>query len=326
MKTPTRPTGTGSGDGVRSATRVSLWGIALRHVRHDRRAIVATVVLAIIVLLALTAPLIAEFVVNHDPNEQHVREATDLFGLPKGPSRSYWFGADRLGRDVFVRTLYGTRTSLIVASLATAIQLGIAIAIGVTTGYFRGMTDTVLSRVTDIALALPATLLILGLVTACSGPEGCASGVIRPGIPLVAFVLGAFGWMIDARVIRAQTLSLKEREFVAAARTQGVGSVRLMATEVLPNLTVQIVVLTTLAFPANVLGEAALSFLGVGVPVTTPSLGAMLEDANRLMTVAWWLMLFPGLFLFATTMSFNIIGEAIRNALDPKGRHALAAV
>jgi peptide/nickel transport system permease protein len=302
-----------------------MWRLAFRRLREQRRAIIAFAVLASIVLLAVTAPLIARFVVHHGANEQLLRQATDSFGLPKGPSSRFWFGADRLGRDVFVRALYGARTSLIVASIATVIQIGVALFIGIPAGYFGGATDSVLSRVTDIALALPSTLLILGLVTACSGPAGCIGGFIRPGIPLVAFVLGIFGWMVDARVIRAQTLSLRERAFIDAARTQGVGHARIMAGDILPNLTVQIVALTTIAFPANVLGEATLSFLGVGVPATTASWGKMLEDANTMITVAWWMMVFPGLFLFATTMSFNVLGDSVRNALDPKGMHSSIA-
>jgi peptide/nickel transport system permease protein len=324
--TPESPEAGGAQVASAFEASATLWRLAVAHLRHDRRALIAAVVLGMIVVLALLAPLLASSVVHHGPNEQFLRQATDLFGLPKGPSRSFWFGADRLGRDEFVRTLYGARTSLIVASLATIFQIVVAIAVGVPAGYFGGAVDNVLSRLTDVALALPATLLILGLVTACSGPAGCASGIIRPGIPLVAFVLGAFGWMIEARVIRARTLSLREQDFVGAARIQGVSAFRVMVTEILPNLTVQVIVLTTLLFPANVLGEAALSFLGVGVPPTTPSWGAMLEDANQLMTVAWWMMVFPGLFLFATTMSFNIVGESVRTALDPSGEHAAAAI
>jgi peptide/nickel transport system permease protein len=295
----------------------SVWGAALDDLRHDRRAIVGGTILLVVVLLTLSAPLISRYVVHHGPNDQFLVEATDQFGLPKGPSREFWFGADRLGRDVFVRVLYGARTSLIVAVLATALAIVLAVSTGMIAGYFGGAVDSFVSRLTDVALCLPALLLAVGLVTACS--LGCLGGLIKPGIPLLVFVLGMSGWMIGSRIIRAQALSLRERDFIAASQTQRASAWSILTRDVLPNLTVQVIVLITIEFPLNVLGEAGLSFLGVGVPPDIPSWGKMLEDANQLMTTAWWLMVFPGLFLFATTISFNILGEAIRNTLDPRG-------
>jgi len=286
---------------------------------RDRRTVMAAVILAVILLGALLAPLISTHVVHHGPNDQYVATATDEFGLPKGPSAEFWFGADQLGRDVFVRALYGVRTSLIVATIATIIAMSIAIVAGVVAGFLGGGVDSLISRVTDVALALPSTLLILGLVTACSGPEGCAGGLIRPGMALVAIALGLFNWMIAARVLRARTLSLREQDFVQASRIQGLSRIQVVRKDILPNLIGQIVALVTIAFPLAVLGEASLSFLGIGVPATTPSLGSMLENANRYITVAWWLMFFPGLVLFGLTISVNILGEAVRRHVDPTG-------
>jgi peptide/nickel transport system permease protein len=268
--------------------------------------------------------LIASHVAHHGPNDQYVATATDEFGLPKGPSAAFWFGADQLGRDIFVRALYGVRTSLIVATIATTLAMVIAIAAGVLAGYLGGGVDSFISRVTDVALAMPSTLFILGLVAACSGGGGCAGGLIKPGVPLVSIALGLFGWMIAARILRAGTLTLREQDFVHASRLQGLTRTQVVRKDILPNLRGQLIALVTILFPLAVLGEASLSFLGIGVPATTPSLGSMLENANTYITVAWWLMLFPGLVLFALTMSFNILGDAVRRKADPRGTEMVA--
>ncbi len=293
------------------------WQIFWQRFKRDRFAIVSLFVIAILILLAVFAGVIANHIAHHGPDELFLREMTDSFGLPKGPNGQFWFGVDTAGRDLFVRILFGARTSLTVALLATFISVFIGVILGVTAGFYRGKVDTAISRLIDIVLSLPVLLLALGLVSAC-GFGGCLWGLIKPGIPLVALVIGLFSWPYIARIVRGQVLSLREKEFVEAARAQGSGNTRIMFREVLPNIVAPIIVYTTLIIPNNILFEAALSFLGIGVPITEASWGRMLADAASLFEVAWWLMLFPGLFLFMTTLAFNLVGDGLRDALDPK--------
>ena len=289
-----------------------------RRFRQDKFAIAGIVFLVFMLVLAVGSPLIAR-IVGHGPNDIFLREATDELGLPKGPNRSFLFGADTAGRDLFVRVAYGARTSLIVAFLATGISLVIGVAVGLAAGYYRGKVDTFLSRVIDIIMTLPILLLALGLVAACgASKEGCFGGAIKPGLLLVSYVIGFFNWPYIARIVRGQVLSLREKEFVEAARAQGAGDSRIMTREILPNLVGPIIVYTTLIIPNNILFEASLSFLGIGVPPGTASWGKMLYDASGIFTVAWWMMIFPGLFLFLTTLAFNMVGDGLRDALDPR--------
>ncbi len=287
--------------------------------KQDKAAIAGLVVVVLLILLAVFAGVISKYLVGHGPNELFQREMTDEFGLPKGPNADFWFGADTAGRDAFVRVLYGIRTSLIVALLATGIAVFIGVIMGLLAGYFRGFWDTLISRSVDIVLAMPLFLFAIGIVAACgSTAEGCLNGLIQPGLPLVVFVIAIFSWPYIARIVRGNALSIREKEFVEASRSLGAGNLRIMFREVLPNLIGPIIIYTTLLIPSNILFEAALSFLGLGVPQTTPSLGSMLSDASGVFDVAWWLMLFPGLFLVATTLSFNLVGDGLRDALDPR--------
>jgi ABC-type dipeptide/oligopeptide/nickel transport system permease subunit len=291
-----------------------------RRFRRDKFAIAGIVFIVFMLLLATVgAPLLAG-VVGHDPNDVSVLVALDEVGLPIGPSEGFWFGADTAGRDLFIRVVYGARTSLTVGFLATGIALVIGVTLGLTAGFYRGKVDTAVSRLVDVILSLPYLLLALGLVAACSlSREGCLGGLIKPGVGLVSLVIGIFTWPYIARIVRGQVLSLREKEFVEAARAQGAGNRRIIFREILPNVTAPIIVYTTLVIPNNILFEAALSFLGIGVKPGTPSWGKMLAEAGGgIFTVAWWMMLFPGLFLFLTTLAFNLVGDGLRDALDPR--------
>ena len=271
-----------------------------------------------LVVLALTAPLISK-AVGHGPNELFQREMTDEFGLPKGPNGEFLMGADQAGRDVFVRVVYGARTSLLVALIATGFAVAIGTVLGILAGYFGGKIDTLISRTIDVILSMPILLFAIGIVAACGATaQGCLGGLIEPGLSLVIFVIALFSWPYIARIVRGSTLSLREKEFIEAARSLGAGNARIMFREVLPNLVAPIIVYATLIIPSNILFEAALSFLGLGVPQTTPSWGRMLSDAAAIFEVAWWLMLFPGLFLITTTLAFNLLGDGLRDALDPR--------
>jgi ABC-type dipeptide/oligopeptide/nickel transport system permease subunit len=295
------------------------WQLFWRRFKKDKFAIASLFLIVILILLAVFAGLIADHVVHHGPDQLFIYQALDSFGLPKGPNAQFWFGADKAGRDLFVRILYGARTSLTVAFLATFMAVGIGVVLGSMAGFYRGKVDTAISRLIDIVLSLPVLLLSLGLVSACGlKPEGCLFGLIKPGITLVSMVIGLFSWPYIARIVRGQVLSLREKEFVEAARAQGSGNFRIMMREILPNVVAPIVVYTTLIIPNNILFEAALSFLGIGVPITTASWGRMLSEAAALFEVAWWMMFFPGVFLFTTTLAFNLVGDGLRDALDPK--------
>ena len=274
--------------------------------RKDRAALVGLGTLILLALIAIFAGVIARYLSGHGPNELFQFEMTDEFGLPLGPNGGFFFGADSVGRDLFVRVLYGARTSLLVAGVATGVALVIGTLLGLLAGYYGGFVDTVISRVTDVLLSIPYFLFALGVAAACNTTkEGCLSGLVGPGVPFVVFVIAIFSWPAVTRIVRSQTLALREREFVDASRALGASNLRIMISDVLPNLVL--------------LFEAALSFLGVGIPPTAaPSWGQMLSDAARLFQDAWWIMVFPGVFLLATTVAFNLVGDGLRDALDPR--------
>jgi peptide/nickel transport system permease protein len=313
--TPPADSGDPSGDVVGR----SPWQIFWSRFRRDRFAVVGMVVIGVLALLALGAPIIAKRVAHHGANEIFLFQMTTSEGLPLGPNKAFWFGADNAGRDLFVRVLYGARTSLLIAVFATGIELAIGVALGVVSGFYRGKTDTVISRFSDIVLSLPVLLLSLGLVAACGlQANGCLGGLIKPGLLLVTYVISLFSWPYIARIVRGQVLSLREKEFVEAARAMGASNFRIMFREILPNLVAPIIVYATLIVPTNILFEASLSYLGIGVPPSTPSWGRQLSDAQNLFEVAWWMMLFPGVFLLVTTLAFNLVGDGLRDALDPR--------
>jgi peptide/nickel transport system permease protein len=187
---------------------------------------------------------------------------------------------------------------------------------GLITGYYRGWADTLLSRVMDLFLAFPVLVLAVGLGVACA--DGCAGGLIQPGLPVVIFVIVLTSWPYIARIVRGQVLSLREREFVEASRSLGASDRRIIFREILPNLVAPIIVYATVLIPQNILYEAALSFLGVGVDPSRPSWGAMIADATSIFEDAWWFMTFPGIALLITVLAFNIVGDGLQDALNPR--------
>ena len=305
----------------------SPWEIFWGHFRKDRFALAGVVIIILMFLLAIFAPVIASWV-GHAPNQVNLN-SLDEFGLPSAPPwwpgpetkapPGYYMGVDDTGRDLFVRIAYGARTSLTVAFFATGIALVIGVLLGLAAGFFRGKIDTVISRATDVVLALPILLLALGIASACGANQaGCLGGFIKPGLRPVILIIGLFGWPYISRIVRGQVLSIREKEFVEASRSLGASNRRILIREILPNVAAPIIVYTTLIIPSNILFEAGLSFLGVGVPDTTPSWGAMLADAGTAFRFAPWLMILPGLALFMTTLAFNLVGDGLRDALDPR--------
>jgi ABC-type dipeptide/oligopeptide/nickel transport system permease subunit len=284
--------------------------------KQDKAALVGGIVIILLILVALFGGALAERISGHSQNEPY-SAMTDDFGIPLGPNSEFWFGADAAGRDLFVRTMYGARTSLLVGIVASGIAVLIGTVVGLLAGYFGSWTDTALSRGADVMLAVPTLLISIGIVASCSTTkEGCLNGLVQPGLSLVILVIALFSWSYVARVVRGNTLSLKEKEFVEASRSIGAGSARIVVGDLLPNLAAPIIVLATLLIPQSILFEAALSYLGLGVPPDQASWGQILADASGLYDVAWWLMVFPGAFLVVTTLAFNLLGDGLRDALD----------
>ena len=284
--------------------------------KQDKAAVLGGIVIIILVGLAIFGGAIASWITGHGQN-QAFSNMTDAYGVPRGPNSQFWFGADAEGRDLFVRVMYGARTSLLVGIVASGIALVIGTVVGLISGFFGGVADTVLSRSADILLAVPQILIAVGIVAACSTTkDGCLGGLVQPGLGIVIMVITIFSWSYIARIVRGYTLSLREKEFVESARAAGAGNLRILSTEILPNLIGPLIVYATLLIPTNILFEAALSYLGLGVPPNEASWGSILSDASQLYDVAWWLMLFPGAFLIITTLAFNLLGDGLRDAFD----------
>ena len=304
-------TGIGAGD-VTARSPLSLFW---RRLRQDRVAMIALGVVVMAILIAIFAPLIVKVVGAPDPNLQQP-DLLDDFGSPSGPTAENWLGVDQRGRDVFSRVIYGARISLLVAFVSTAIVVTIGVVLGLIAGYYRGWVDSLLTRAMDVMLAFPVLLLAIGLGVACA--DGCANNLIRPGLTVVIFVIAISLWPYMARIVRGQVLSLREKEFVEAARSLGASNSRIIFRDILPNLVAPIIVYSTILIPQVILFEAGLSFLGIGIQPGTPSWGSMISDAVGVFDIAWWFMTFPGLALVLTVLAFNLVGDGLQDALNPR--------
>ena len=299
-------------------TARSPWQLFWRRFREDRLALAALAFIVLLTLTAIFAPLVLDLLGAPGPDERD-SDALTLFGTATGPSSDHWFGVDGGGQDVLSRTIYGAQVSLIVAFSATAIATAAGIVAGLAAGYYRGWVDTVISRSVDVLLAIPYLLLATGLAASCSFGEGCLGGALKPGLGVVIFVIAFTSWTYMARIVRGQVLSLREKEFVEASRAIGASDRRIIFREILPNLTAPIIVYASLLIPQVILYEAALSFLGVGV-TDRPSWGQMISEAAETFDSAWWYMLFPGLALLFTVLAFNLVGDALQDALNPRAK------
>ncbi|MBN8954617.1 MULTISPECIES: ABC transporter permease [unclassified Rhizobium] len=282
--------------------------LTLRRLRRDKASMIALCVILAVVVLAIAAPWIAALT-GHSPIEQFRDIGLSPAGIPVGPGEQFWLGTDQLGRDVLVRLAYGARISLLVGVFASVLASTIAVIVGTTAGYHGGLTDIVLSRLMDLVMSVPFLLCALALVSA-----------FGPSLMLSVCVIVFFSWAPMARVIRGQVISLRKQDFVQASRSLGAGPLSIMIVDILPNLAAPIIVYTTMQIPSSIVFEATLSFLGMGIVPPTPSWGGMLADAssNSLYLVAWWLVFVPGTALLLTTLAFNILGDGLRDALDPK--------
>ncbi len=302
------------------------WQLFWKRFRDDKLALGALVFIVLLILMAIFAPVVVDIVGTTGPDERDTAALDPLFATPTGPSAEHPFGVDQLGRDVFARTVYGARVSLVVAFAATIFATAMGIVAGLLAGYFRGWTDTFISRGVDVLLAIPYLLLATGIAAACTlsqtkggGGSGCLGGLIKPGLGVVIFVITITSWTYMARIIRGQVLSLREKEFIEASRAMGASNSRIIFRELLPNLTAPIVVYASILIPQVILYEAALSFLGVGV-TDQPSWGQMIASATTIFSDAWWYMLFPGLALLFTVLAFNFVGDALQDALNPRAK------
>lgn len=301
----------------------SLKQIAWSRLKRDKVAMAGGIVIVFLILVAILAPLIVKLI-GHPPNDFHYDQVNPDTSLPYhgwgGISWAYPFGVEPVnGRDLFSRTLYGAQVSLLIAFLATLLSVIIGVVMGVIAGYFGGWVDAFISRLMDIFLAFPLLLFALALVGAM--PDhfiGLRGYWLR--VAIIVFVIGFFNWPYIGRIVRGQAISLREREFVDAARSLGARSPYILGKELLPNLVAPILVYSTLLIPTNILFEAALSFLGVGVPAPTATWGGMLNQATKWYTVDPEFMFPPGLAIFVTVLAFNLFGDGLRDALDPRGR------
>lgn len=298
--------------GVTAAARKiegrSPWRLAYERLRRDRAAKIAFATIVVIVLLAIFAPVFAALT-HHGPNQQFIDIGENANGGPVAPSGTFWFGTDSNARDLFIRTLFGARISLIVGVLATGISVGLGVVFGLAAGYLGGLADAVIARIIDVMLSLP--FLLIGISVAY---------ISGASIWLIIIIVGVLSFTFLARIVRGQVISLKEKEFVQAARALGAGPWRIMFVDLLPNVMAQVIVYASILIPLAIVTEAAFSFLGVGVPPPTADWGQMISDASNYYQYGyWWYLFFPSLALLITTLAFNIFGDSVRDALDARG-------
>lgn len=277
-----------------------VWG----RIRKNKAALAGIVVIAVVTFAALLAPWIAPF----NPNTQFANGLT-LQGAPRPPGGLYWLGTDLLGRDLLSRLIWGARASMMIGLVANTAAVLIGVTLGATAGFLGGWIGTAIMRFTDLMMAFPALLLAIAL-----------AAILRPSLWIVALVIALVNWVQIARVIYTETRALAVREFVEAARALGAGRLRILARHILPHLVPTILVWGTLGIASTVLLEATLSFLGVGVQPPTPSWGGIIFQSQSYFMVAPWLVLFPGLAIILLALSFNLAGDALRDALDPTQR------
>lgn len=257
------------------------------------------VIVTFFMVVACFAPLIA----THEPS------ATDLQSVLKAPSSMHFFGTDEVGRDVFSRVVYGTRISIFVGFIAVGISSLIGIVLGLIAGYYGGIIDSIVMRFTDIMLSFPTFFLILAIIA-----------FLSPSIVNVMVVIGLTGWMGVARLVRAEVMSVKKREYISAVVIQGLSVSKIMFKHILPNVLSPVIVTATLGVAGAILLESSLSFLGLGVQPPDASWGNILTEGQRNITNAWWLSLFPGLAIVITAIGYNLLGEGLRDILDPKNK------
>ncbi|MFN3993206.1 MAG: ABC transporter permease [Tabrizicola flagellatus] len=277
---------------------------ALARLMRRKLALLGLVIIVVVVAGAVLAPWIAPF----DPNDQ-MFDGLTLEGAPMPPDGKFWMGTDLLGRDLFSRLLYGAQTSLVIGVVANGLALVIGTLVGITAGFFRGWIGGILMRFTDLMMAFPALLLAI-----------CLAAIFQPSLWIVAMVIALVNWVQTARVIYTETSSLATRDFIAAERTLGASTSRILFRHILPHLLPTIIVWGTLGISTTVLLEATLSFLGIGVQPPTPSWGNIIFENQTYFQTAPWLVFIPGAAIILLALAFNLVGDALRDVLDPTQR------
>jgi peptide/nickel transport system permease protein len=309
------------------------WELVWRRFRRDKVAILSGLFIVFLIFVAFAGAPIARHYIGHGPSDLFVTPPAVSVPslLPANPGthiQNPYTGkedvlllgaANRLGQDEFLRLVYGARISLEVAGLSTLGVMIIGVILGATAGYFRGWVDTIISRLTEITMAFPILIFVISLA-ATVGPQlnNITFGIFPKGVLTLVFIFSLFGWFYPARIMRAQVLSIREKEYVEAARMIGASDVRIIRSHVLPHLVAPMIVYSTLIVAGYVLFEAGLSFLGVGIPNTVPSWGNLLSTAPEFYTTRPLLMIWPGLAVLLTTLAFNLLGDGLRDAFDPR--------
>jgi peptide/nickel transport system permease protein len=279
----------------------SLWGRAWLDFRRNRLAVLGLYLMVCLYLATLLGP----YLTPYEPNV--IRDIAATRHLP--PSLDHLMGTDKFGRDVFTRALYGARISLSIGFIAVTIAVGLGTVVGAVSGYFGGWVDTLLMRLVDVLISFPLLVLLIAVIA-----------LFQPSIFLVVVVLGLTLWPSTARIVRGEVLSLRQREFIQAAHALGLGAGRIILRHIVPNVLGPVIVAATLGLGNIILIEAGLSFLGMSVQPPTPSWGNMIEDGREFLVRAWWVATFPGLAIVLTVVAFNLIGDGLRDALDPRLR------
>ena len=278
-----------------------------RLVRADPLVVLSAVVLCAVIVCGIAAPLIAPF----DPLEQQFADVLKPPGT-QGEGGTYWLGTDPLGRDLLSRIIYGARISLLVGVLTVVVRGTLGVLIGLVGGYYGGKVDDLLMRIADIQLTLPFLIVAIAVLV-----------VLGPGLGNLIIVLGLTGWVDFGRVVRSETLSLRQRDFVDAARASGASNAYIIRRHILPNTASVILVISTLQVASVIIAEASLSFLGLGVPALTPTWGKEISEGRDYAAIAWWLPTFPGVAIFATVLAINILGDWLRDRWDPRLRRTV---
>ena len=288
----------------------SLWVDARRRLFRNRAAMASIILLALIAMMALLAPLLSQYAYD-EINYDIVSCAPSWWPLaaPCSAGGTHWFGTDAVGRDLFVRVLYGARVSLAVGLVATLVSLLIGVLYGATAGYLGGRIDNLMMRVVDILYSLPFIFFVIILMV-----------LFNRNFVLLFVAIGAVEWLTMARIVRGQTLSIKQKEFIEAARAGGVSSFSIIRRHIIPNVVGPVVVYVTLTVPGVILTESFLSFLGLGIQEPLTSWGVLISDGANQMETAPWMLIFPALFMAVTLFCFNFIGDGLRDALDPRDR------
>jgi peptide/nickel transport system permease protein len=277
--------------------QTSFYQFFWKRFRRNRFALAGGGIVILLFVISLLAPLISPYEPGH----------LDLYHVLLPPSSAHWFGTDELGRDVYTRVIYGARISLKVGFVSMGIAIVIGTVVGLLAGFYGGITDSIIMRVVDIMLCFPTIMLILAVIA-----------LIEPNIWYIMIIIGLTGWMGVARLVRAEVLSIRERDFILAARSLGASDIRIIFRHIFPNALSSVLVAGTLGVAGAILTESTLSYLGLGVQPPTPSWGNILTAGKEYIEFAWWLSLFPGLAIMVTVLSYYLLGEGIRDALDPR--------